>query len=324
MIDVTHLIKRWKDSSLEPWADLLPEQIATGLSVNRYGDIPRWAQAVEALPALDQTSAKLDCARVSVTTTHPVCDTTMQRLETALRGLHPWRKGPFEIAGLHIDSEWHSDWKWQRLQNHIAPLAGRRVLDVGCGNGYHCWRMRGDGAVEVIGIDPTPLFVLQFHALQHYIQDPAVSVLPVGIEAVPASLRAFDSVFSMGVLYHRRSPIGHLQALRDCLRKGGQLVLETLVIEGDSRQCLVPSGRYARMGNVWFLPSSMMLLIWLEKLGFRDAKLIDESVTSVEEQRATDWMRFHSLPEFLDPQDSSLTAEGYPAPRRAIITATAP
>ena len=151
-----------------------------------------------------------------------------------------------------------------------------------------------------------------------------VCVLPMGIEAVPEGMRAFDTVFSMGVLYHRRSPMEHLQTLRDCLRPGGELVLETLVIEGDEHQCLVPRGRYARMGNVWFLPSPPTLLGWLKKLGFREGKLVDVSVTTVEEQRSTPWMTFHSLANFLDPEDTSKTIEGYPAPRRAIITATAP
>ena len=238
--------------------------------------------------------------------------------------LHPWRKGPFELFDVHIDTEWRSDWKWDRLQPHIDPLAGRRVLDVGCGSGYHCWRMAGDGAAEVIGIDPTPLFVLQYWALQKYLQQPGVWVLPLGIQHVPPKLAAFDSVFSMGILYHRRSPLDHLQELKACLRPGGQLILETLVIEGPAGATLVPEGRYARMGNVWFLPSCDTLLGWLRKLGFVDEALVDVSVTTVEEQRATEWMRFQSLADFLDPEDSSRTIEGYPAPRRAIFTARAP
>jgi tRNA (mo5U34)-methyltransferase len=75
------------------------------------------------------------------------------------------------------------------------------------------------------------------------------------------------------------------------------------------------------MGNVWFLPSTDTLLGWLRKLGFRDVQLVDVTVTSTAEQRSTDWMRFHSLADFLDPADSSKTIEGYPAPRRATITA---
>jgi tRNA (mo5U34)-methyltransferase len=125
----------------------------------------------------------------------------------------------------------------------------------------------------------------------------------------------------MGVLYHRRSPIGHLMELQDCLSPGGQLVLETLVIDGGPADCLVPAGRYARMGNVWFIPSSDMLLLWLEKLGFKKPRLVDVTTTTTGEQRATDWMQFHSLANFLDPDDAGKTIEGYPAPRRAIVTA---
>jgi len=183
--------------------------------------------------------------------------------------------------------------------------------------------MLGDGASEVIGIDPTPLFVMQFWALQKYLQQDNIWVLPVGIQDVPKKLQAFDSVFSMGILYHRRSPMDHLQDLKDCLRPGGQLILETLVIEGGLGDTLVPEGRYARMGNVWFLPSTDTLLSWVRKMGFEDPELVDVSVTSTGEQRSTDWMRFHSLKDFLNPDDPSKSIEGYPAPRRAIITARA-
>ncbi len=324
MIDVDVLRERWRDGPLERWAALLPEQLAAGLSEKRFGDIPRFRSALESLPVIATGTVALDTPRVTVRTARAPDPAVQAQLKDALRGLSPWRKGPFELFGLHIDTEWRSDWKWDRLQEHISPLAGRRVLDVGCGNGYHCWRMRGAGASEVIGVDPSPLFIAQFAALQRYIKDPAVAVLPVGIEKVPARLQAFDTVFSMGVLYHRRSPLEHLQVLRDCLRPGGQLVLETLVIEGDEQQCLMPEDRYARMGNVWFIPSSAMLLRWLARLNLRNLRLVDESSTSTEEQRRTEWMRFQSLADFLDPEDRTRTVEGYPAPRRAIILAEAP
>ncbi len=305
------------------WADILQDQLDTGLSHQRYGDLDRWQKALEALPEVTVDSVSLNNSSVGASALSALDERSGEQLREALMGLHPWRKGPYDLFGVHIDTEWRSDWKWDRLRRNIDPLSGRRVLDVGCGSGYHCWRMLGDGASEVIGIDPTPLFVMQFWALQKYLQQDNIWVLPVGIQDVPKKLQAFDSVFSMGILYHRRSPMDHLQDLKDCLRPGGQLILETLVIEGGLGDTLVPEGRYARMGNVWFLPSTDTLLSWVRKMGFEDPELVDVSVTSTGEQRSTDWMRFHSLKDFLNPDDPSKSIEGYPAPRRAIITARA-
>ena len=324
MIDYTALVQRWQGGPLERWADTLLADIDRDFHGQRFGDLPKWLAALEALPDLTPSHLSIDSDTVIAGAANDASQQQREELEKQLREMHPWRKGPFELFGISIDTEWRSDWKWQRLETHIQSLTGRRVLDVGCGSGYHCWRMLGAGASEVIGIDPTPLFVCQFWALQKYIRDPRAWVLPLGIERLPSKLEAFDSVFSMGILYHRRSPIAHLMELQDCLVKGGELILETLVVEGDIDTCLVPRGRYARMGNVWFLPSCGMLLLWLEKLGYRDVKLIDVNTTSLEEQRSTDWMQFHSLEQFLDPKDHRKSIEGYPAPRRAIVTATKP
>ena len=128
----------------------------------------------------------------------------------------------------------------------------------------------------------------------------------------------------MGVLYHRRSPLDHLVQLKDQLVSGGELVLETLVIEGDENSVLVPTSRYAQMRNVYFFPSAKALKVWLELVGFEDVRIVDENVTSVDEQRTTDWMTHNSLPDYLDPNDPSKTVEGYPAPRRAVLVARKP
>ena len=315
-------LEHFRNTPLEPWLTSIGPDLEAGLSISRYGDLPRWLESLATLPRIEADAVDLD--KDTVTVRGQATGEQQQQIEQALRGLHPWRKGPYQVLDTFIDTEWRSDWKWQRLAPHIAPLAGRTVLDVGCGSGYHCWRMRGAGAELVVGIDPTPLFIVQFQALQHFIRDQRVGVLPLGIEHLPSGLRAFDTVFSMGILYHRRSPIDHLLQLRDALRPGGELVLETLIIEGGPNDCLVPEGRYSRMGNVWFLPSTELLELWLRKTGFRNVRTVDVTHTSTDEQRRTDWMQFHSLAQFLDPDTPELTIEGYPAPTRAIVLAEAP
>lgn len=202
------------------------------------------------LDDLGDISYKLDRDTIEISASEPV---NQAQLTETLMSLHPWRKGPFSLFNTFIDTEWRSDWKWQRLAPHIAPLKGKAVLDVGCGSGYHCFRMRGEGANLVMGIEPSPKFMLQFDVFKRYMPQEPVYLLPLMSEDLPPHMQSFDTVFSMGVLYHRKSPIEHLEELKGALKKGGELVLETLVVEGDENTCLVPGDRYAQMRNVWFI-----------------------------------------------------------------------
>jgi len=289
----------------------------------KHGDAERWQQAWQAQPALSPSSIDVDADSVRVGCADDASEAQRSALHDALQALHPWRKGPFSLFGWSIDTEWRSDWKWQRVAPHLAPLAGRRVLDVGCGSGYHLWRMLGAGAELAVGIDPTLLFAMQFEAVKRYMPEQQAFFLAVGIEALPQRMAAFDTVFSMGILYHRRSPIDHLSHLKSLLRPGGELVLETLYIADEDGQCLLPQGRYAKMRNVWFIPHIALLTTMLQRAGFRHVRCVDAAATSLAEQRATDWMRFESLRDFLDPDDVSKTIEGHPAPRRAVLIAEA-
>lgn len=313
-----------QEGGLDAWLQYLPDQIEKGLNTERFGDLPKWLKALEALPHLAPAQVDLNADAITVKGCRELSGEDKQQLTDSLKQFMPWRKGPYNIHGVHIDTEWRSDWKWNRVREYIKPLKGKVILDVGCGNGYHGWRMIGEGAKLVVGIDPSPLFVMQYRAIRHFVGKYPLYVLPLGIETVPEKLRAFDTVFSMGVFYHRRSPIDHILQLRDCLKPGGELVLETLVIDGDAHQVLVPEDRYGKMRNVWFIPSCDAVMLWMRRCGLKDIALVDVSPTSVEEQRRTEWMQYESLADYLDSDNQQKTVEGYPAPKRAIFTATAP
>ena len=323
MIDYSTFLDSLRDGPLAKWRQPISDGLAQRLlESQQHGDLERWQASLNKLPTLGDVEADL-ATGVCLHSVAASGEETQDQLLEGLRGLHPWRKGPFNLFGVHIDTEWHSDWKWQRVAPHV-DLRGRRVLDIGCGNGYYMWRMWQAGASLVIGVDPNLLFLNQFEAVKRYLPDAPVWQLPFTLEALPEPSNAFDTVFSMGVLYHRRAPIDHLLQLKACLRPGGELVLETLVIEGDENHCLLPEDRYAQMRNVWFLPSVPMLARFLARAGFTGIRCVDLNRTSIEEQRSTEWMQFQSLPDFLLPGDPDKTIEGHPAPLRATMIATKP
>jgi tRNA (mo5U34)-methyltransferase len=316
-----HFYQLMQQAGLSLWLDQLQPQVETILNPAHHGHLPEWLDILAALPNISASSMDFNADTLRVGESQDCDAATREQLKLLLKKLHPWRKGPYQIHDIFIDTEWRSDWKWQRVMPHIADLSNRLVLDIGCGSGYHCWRMLGAGAKLVVGIDPMLLSIVQFQTMQHFTGQHPVAVLPVGIEHIPPQLQKFDSVFSMGVLYHRRSPIDHLLELRGCLRQGGELILETLVVDGGLGFSLVPKDRYANMRNVWFIPSCLTLESWLQRCGFAHVRLASVNTTSIEEQRSTEWMTLNSLSDFLNPNNPALSIEGYPAPKRAIFIA---
>ncbi|QOL24363.1 tRNA 5-methoxyuridine(34)/uridine 5-oxyacetic acid(34) synthase CmoB [Thalassotalea sp. LPB0316] len=321
MISFNSFYQQIAGNRLNHWLLTLPQQLDDWNRNHLHGEFSQWYKAIDNLPSPEQTTVELS-QKVQAGLAEEMSDGERKKLEHLLMKLKPWRKGPYHIHGLHVDTEWRSDFKWDRLKDHISDLTNRYVLDIGCGSGYHLWRMRGAGAKFVVGIDPTQLFLMQFQAIQHFVKDDAVNLLPLGVEQLP-ELKAFDTVFAMGVLYHRRSPIDFIYQLKSQLNKGGELVLETLIVDGDEHTVLIPGERYAKMRNVWFLPSGKAMCAWLERCGFSNVRWVNTDQTAFEEQRKTPWIDTESLQDFLDKDDPNKTIEGYPAPKRAIFIANA-
>ena len=273
------------------------------------------------LPTAKPSRIDLDQDWVTIGGPEDLTAVQTEHITEVLTGLKPWRKGPFNLFGIRIDSEWNSALKWRRIVPHIHPLQNRKVLDVGSSNGYYLFRMAEAKPRLLLGIEPYSVYYYQFLALQRYLDLPGIYSLPLKLEDLPAMNQWFDTIFCMGILYHRRSPLDTLSQMKGMLAKGGQLILETLIIPGQEDTALFPRDRYARMRNVFFLPTVNCLQNWLERCGFKRIQCVDITPTTINEQRKTPWIDSESLDACLDPRDDKRTVEGYPAPIRAVIVA---
>ena len=309
---------------MQRWAEILEPQLTDYFNNLNHGDYSRWKASIDNLPAIVPSQIILDSDSVQIGKAVDCPEGIAEELKQQLQVLMPWRKGPFNLFGCLIDTEWRSDLKWSRLEQHIKPLDDRMVLDIGCGNGYYGWRMLGNNARHIVGLDPTLLFYMQFSAIKKYIPEANIDLLPFGIQKLPDFKLNFDAVFSMGVIYHRRDPIEHVRQCLNCLKTGGELVLESLVIDDENIDALIPNDRYAKMNNVWAIPNTATMIDWVEQAGFQNARIIDVTQTTSDEQRQTEWVKFESLSDFLNKEDKSQTVEGYPAPTRAILLADKP
>ncbi|MDC9714674.1 MAG: tRNA 5-methoxyuridine(34)/uridine 5-oxyacetic acid(34) synthase CmoB [Gammaproteobacteria bacterium] len=313
---INNFSKQCSQSKLSTECKQLIDTSRKSLAVNN-GNIPKWEEAIDEINKYNKGRVDYQAPYLKIDAEN----NDSKHLQKSLKQLMPWRKGPYQIGGLQLDSEWRGDMKWDRVLPHIRSLKGKTVLDVGSGNGYFTYLMALAGAELALGIEPFLLFNYQFSAIRTLIDNPPNAfVLPLKLEQIPKK-PLFDAVFSMGVLYHQKDHLLHLGQLKTVLTEEGELILETLVIDEKQGKKIIPKDRYARMRNVWCLPSTDTLRTWLKEVGFKKIKLVDVTKTTPKEQQATHWIgnNTQSLKDFLDPNDDNLTIEGLPAPQRAIF-----
>lgn len=267
---------------------------------------------IHALPSLNATLQIQDCiSLVFDTPLSPILEEQIYQCATALK---PWRKGPFQIDKLYIDSEWKSFMKWNLLTPHIN-LNQKDVADIGCNNGYYMFQMLSHNPASLTGFDPYALFKCQFDFINHFAKT-SIQYELLGVEHLEFYPQKFDVIFCMGVLYHRIDPIGTLKTLYKSLKSGGEAILDTLILDTQEQIALCPQKSYAKMSNTYFIPSPSALSGWCERAGFESVELFATSKTQTNEQRKTQWIDTMSLENFLDPKDENLTIEGYQAPFR--------
>ena len=308
---------------LAQWGETLPQlcRQKTVTSTNA-AQWEKWLRLINAMPAPATSTFDASGNRIAISAPHTtIPNAELAKIREALLTLCPWRIGPWNFFGIDIKSEWNSFLKWDRIKDE-AWFDGARILDIGCNNGYFGWKAINGGARHVLGCDPMLLYNIQHELFRRYSpHKDRHHILPIGDREVPLGLEAFDLAMSLGVLYHRKSPIDHLMMLHSSLRKRGQLLLETMAIDSSQAEVFSPSGRYMKMRGIWFVPTTAMLIQWLKRVGFEGIEIIDVSTTSALEQRRTEFMPFESLNDFISPQDATKTIEGDPMAIRVALKA---
>jgi len=289
-----------------------------------YQKVPQWVDfevKIQELfrPGLADITTSFDDI-ISVRSNRATEQEAINSILPLIMELIPWRKGPWNMLDTEIDAEWQSNLKWDRFKDHLGDLEDRRVVDIGCNNGYYLFRMLAERPRFLLGLDPSIRCYYQFELFRRLIGNEQMAYLLFGIDEAQLFSNAFDLALCMGVIYHRRDPHTSCRMLYECLKPAGRLIFESIVIPGNSPVALCPVDRYAQMRNVWFVPTVPCMLSWLEKAGFQKIELLDISATTPEEQRTTRFSPYQSLTDYLDPEDPSKTVEGYPAPQRAIVT----
>jgi tRNA (mo5U34)-methyltransferase len=298
--------------------DLLAELLYQKVQTFDNPNIENFHQAYLSLPNISPTQISLDQDIIHIGQASDLKNKKTQ-LASSLKNLKPWRKGPYNLFGTLVKSEWNSNLKWNRIKSALPNLKNKTILDIGCSSGYYMLRMLAHKPRLLIGIDPSEVFYYQFQTIQKYLQIPNMHYLPLKLENINAFPQKFDIIFCMGILYHQRSPLEALRLIKESMHKKSALILETLIIDSPLDVALFPRTTYAKMRNTYFIPSINCLLNWLTRAGFKNNQIISTNQTSSYEQHQTSYSTSKSLTDFLDPNDKNKTIEGYPAPIRACL-----
>lgn len=280
-----------------------------------------YREALFNLPEIEKPQVDINQAVIQVGKREDLRPSDLADIYKSAKCLVPWRKGPYQLFGMDIDSEWRSDLKWERIKDFIGDIEDKTVLDIGCNNGYFLFRLAAQRPKLALGIDPVLHTHAQFSFLQHFLKVPNVKMEMWGVEHLVHFKNCFDVILSMGVIYHHRNPMEQLQHIYQALRPGGVLILESIGIPEQGSHALFPPGRYALMKNVWFVPTPECLMNWVSRSQFLDVQLVSQARLTEDEQRSTSWSAPVSLAQQLDAKNQDKTVEGHPAPWRYVVKA---
>lgn len=167
-----------------------------------------------------------------------------------------------------------------------ADLTGKRVLDIGCAEGFFSFEAERRGAREVIGIDSFPDSVRRFNITRAARQSSATAYLMNVYDLEPRRLGTFDLVLFYGVFYHLKHPQLALERIRSICT--GDLLFQTAIYE-EPAVSGVPWARFYPYGlmsgsrgeqfdpTVFWLFNSACCLAMLDHVGFTDVKVVSNT-----------------------------------------------
>jgi tRNA (mo5U34)-methyltransferase len=231
------------------------------------------------------------------TSREPVVGLTRQELAEQVERLRPWFHAIELPHGVWTKRESagtepadHPAGTWDFVRRHLPPdLAGKSVLDVGCGAGFYSVQAKRLGAARVVGVD----------ARQHEIRQALLVRRALGLDIElrrqsvyrlsPARLGRFDVVFALGLIYHLKHLVLALEKLYSVT--DGLLIVETEVLpevaepfQDAARAALAgrPLHPLAFVHNEqgieeavanWFVPSPGTARALLRAAGFREVEV---------------------------------------------------
>lgn len=123
---------------------------------------------------------------------------------------------PRSLGGLDAAGEWST------LRGMLPDLEGKRVLDLGCGFGWHCRYARQHGALSVLGLD---LSENMLQRAREMTDDPAIEYRRSAIEDIDLSEGEFDVVISSLALHYVEDFAGAVRKISRSLAAGGDFIL---------------------------------------------------------------------------------------------------
>jgi tRNA (mo5U34)-methyltransferase len=228
--------------------------------------------------------------------------TTQQHTSDELRelfdSLKPWLH-LIDVHGVPTKTEpaWgeyleHPRHLWEEVSELLPDLAGKRVLDVGCNDGFFLFACRRLGAEEVVGIETDEHFVNHAALVNRLLDLGGIIVHRMSAYDIGETLGRFDVTLALGLIYHLKSPLFFFERVAPIT--SSMIVVETAVRNSNedraNRERGVPGAPamdfienppaqlHPEGGPNWWVPNTECVQAMLRACGFSHTTVASEFI----------------------------------------------